>query len=508
MPSRLGRYEIVGELGRGAMGVVYEGRDTELGRRVAIKTARRDVMEASGMAEEMMERFLREANSTAALEHPNIITVYDAGSEGDVAYIAMEFLDGGNLRDLLDTRRRLSPNEAAEIGATICEALAVAHAQGIVHRDIKPANIMTPVGKPIKLADFGIAHIADSNLTQDGALVGTPHYMSPEQFMGQRLDGRSDLFSVGVMLYELLTGEKPFPGEALTTVMHNVMKAVPEEPRQRNYHVNGALSGVIMKSMAKRPQDRYPDGRSMAAALRESLLPNPDPAVLGFEPPAPEKPEEDTLVPDAPEASAAGQVGAGDTLTSRTEARPEDVETIDLDAPMAEASASHGASMSESTLTRLKRETPPSNRWPLLLAALLAVATIGLALYWAVRDAVLAKVEADIPVMELSLYYTLDEKLAGTYPEERLEALDGGNNRVEPLGGGLVEVLDSVSGMRIASATLDSMGKASIDMRGRPMENPWRIEVRGAYGEKPVTGSVTINPRQYSGTRLSILIGP
>ncbi|MFM1921546.1 MAG: hypothetical protein RLZZ303_3180, partial [Candidatus Hydrogenedentota bacterium] len=478
-PSRLGRYEIVGELGRGAMGVVYEGRDTALGRRVAIKTARRDVMEASGMAEEMMERFLREAKSTAALEHQNIITVYDAGSEGDVAYIAMEFLDGGNLRDLLDTRRRLSPEEVAEIGATICEALAVAHAQGIVHRDIKPANIMTPVGKPIKLADFGIAHIADSNLTQDGALVGTPHYMSPEQFMGQRLDGRSDLFSVGVMLYELLTGEKPFPGEALTTVMHNVMKAEPEEPRQRNYHVNGALSRVIMKSMAKRPQDRYPDGRTMAAALRESLLPNPDPAVLGFEPPAPDKPEEDTLVPDAPEATSSKQGDAGDTLMSRKEVRPEDIETIDLAAPLAETSASPQLSMSESTLTRLKRETPPSNRWPLLLAALLAVATIGVALYWAVRDAAPAQDEPEIPVMALSVYYTLDGGIAGTYPEGSLPALASGENRLWPLGGGVVEVVDSVSGARIASATLDAQGKATIDMRGRPMENPWRIEVRG-----------------------------
>jgi len=282
MPARLGRYEIVRELGKGAMGIVYEGRDPKLNRRVAIKTARKDVMESSGLAEEMMERFLREAHSAGGLDHPNIIRLYDAGQEGDIAFIAMEYLEGGDLRDVLDGKRRLRPDEVAEIGATICDALHSAHEQGIVHRDIKPANIMTPRDRPIKLADFGIAHVVDSDLTQDGALVGTPHYMSPEQFMGQRLDGRSDLFSVGVMLYELLTGQKPFVGEALTTVMHQVLKTTPTEPCRLNPAVGESLSRVVMKSMSKKPQERYATGLAMAAALRESIKPIPDPVVMGF----------------------------------------------------------------------------------------------------------------------------------------------------------------------------------------------------------------------------------
>jgi len=279
-PTRLGRYEIVAELGKGAMGVVYEGKDPNIGRRVAIKTARRDVMEASGMADEMMARFLREAQAAGKLNHPNIITIYDAGEEEGVAYIAMEFLEGGDLRGMLSQRQRMGMDEIVEIGATLAEALAVAHDHGIVHRDIKPANIMTPIKGPVKLADFGIAHVTDSNLTQEGALIGTPHYMSPEQFMGQKVDGRSDLFSLGNILYEMLTGEKPFTGEALSTVMHHVIKTDPVPPQELNFNVSDPVAKVIMKVLSKRPADRYPNGRALAAALRESLKENPDPAIL------------------------------------------------------------------------------------------------------------------------------------------------------------------------------------------------------------------------------------
>jgi serine/threonine protein kinase len=280
MPAKLGRYEVIRELGKGAMGVVYEGKDPNIGRRVAIKTARREVVEASGMADEMMERFLREAQAAGALNHPNIIIIYDAAEEDGMAYIAMEYLEGGDLGDIIDSRKRLGMDEIVEIGANICEALHVAHEHGVVHRDIKPANILMPTGKPLKVADFGIAHVSDSNLTQDGALIGTPHYMSPEQFMGQKLDGRSDLFSVGNILYELSTGEKPFGGEALSTVMHKVIKTDPVPPTELNFAIPDALALVIMKALSKRPANRYKTGNEMAAALRESLKENPNPAIL------------------------------------------------------------------------------------------------------------------------------------------------------------------------------------------------------------------------------------
>ncbi|HNT87265.1 MAG TPA: serine/threonine-protein kinase, partial [Candidatus Hydrogenedentes bacterium] len=268
MPDHLGRYRIVRELGRGEMGVVYEGLDPNIERRVAIKTVRRDKIESSPNADEMMKRFLREARAAGALNHPNIIIIHDADEANGIGYIVMEFLEGGDLRKVIEEKRHVDPETVAEMGAAICEALASAHDRGVIHRDIKPANIMTPPGGPIKVADFGIAHMSDSTLTQEGALIGTPFYMSPEQCMGQEVDGRSDLFSVAVMLYELLTREKPFTGEALTTVMYHVINANPAPPHELNVNVPEALSRVILKALSKRPVDRYLDGRAMAAALR------------------------------------------------------------------------------------------------------------------------------------------------------------------------------------------------------------------------------------------------
>lgn len=283
LPQKLGRYQIVRELGRGAMGVVYEGRDPNIGRRVAIKTARCDVLSGSGMANELMTRFLREAQAAGALNHPNIITIYDAGEENGVAYIAMEFLEGGDLRRLIDNRCSLALEDIAKMGADICEALAAAHDQGIIHRDVKPANVIVLPNGHVKVADFGIAHVSDSNLTQDGAMIGTPHYMSPEQFMGQKVDGRSDLFSVGIILYELLTGDKPFGGESVAAVMQRTLKSEPIPPSELNYAMPDALNQVVLKSLSKRPQQRYQNGRAMAAALRESVKPEPNPAILGLQ---------------------------------------------------------------------------------------------------------------------------------------------------------------------------------------------------------------------------------
>jgi len=320
MPKKLGRYEIVRELGKGAMGVVYEGLDPNISRRVAIKTARRDVLESSGLASEMMERFLREARAAGNLSHPNIITIYDSAEEDGLAYIAMEYLEGGDLRDTIENRRSLEIEDIAEMGAAICDALAVAHDQGIIHRDIKPANILVPVNGPLKVADFGIAHVADSNLTQDGAMIGTPHYMSPEQFMGQKVDGRSDLFSVAIILYELLTGEKPFSGEALSTVMHHVIKTTPAAPSELNVNVPPALDAVVLKALAKRPAQRFIDGRAMAKALREAVKPNPDMTIVAG------GSEDATLVREA-EADATVVSAAVPELPKAMQAQPLDSTT-------------------------------------------------------------------------------------------------------------------------------------------------------------------------------------
>ncbi len=275
-PKKLGRYEIVRELGKGAMGIVYEGQDPSLGRRVAIKTARRDMMDRPDLAEELMERFLREARAAGVLNHPNIITIYDVGEEEGIAYIAMEFLEGKDLNTIIEEQRRFDVQTVVHYGVQICDALTCAHDQGVVHRDVKPANIFVPDQGLIKVVDFGIARTHDSTLTQEGAIIGTPSYMSPEQFMGQRVDARSDLFALGIILYEMLTGEKPFSGEALTTIMHHILKSEPASPHELNYLVPEALGEAVMRALSKKPQDRYPDGYAMSLALKEGLKDNPN----------------------------------------------------------------------------------------------------------------------------------------------------------------------------------------------------------------------------------------
>jgi serine/threonine protein kinase len=278
--EKLGRYEIVRELGRGAMGVVYEGYDPVVGRRVAVKTARRDVIDSSTRADELMERFLREARAAGALSHPNIVTIYDAGEENGVAYIAMEFLDGTDLQKLLEQNRKFPVERVLEITSTICAALSHAHANGVIHRDIKPANVVVLDNGLIKVADFGIAHISNSQLTQEGAVIGTPHYMSPEQFMGHAIDERSDLFSAGVIVYEMLTGEKPFHGNSLSAVMHSVLNVLPVSPRQLNFTVSDCLSRVVMKALSKDVRARYQTADDMCRALKECQKESPDPFVL------------------------------------------------------------------------------------------------------------------------------------------------------------------------------------------------------------------------------------
>lgn len=280
IPSSLGRYQIVRELGKGAMGVVYEGLDPVIGRRVAIKTARRDVLESSGMADELLERFLREARAAGGINHPNVITIYDAGEENGVAYMAMEYIDSGTLYDRLYSGSRMSPEEAVAIGAAVCNALAAAHEKGVVHRDVKPANIMLLGDNTVKVADFGIARVSDSKLTQEGVMVGTPQYMSPEQFSGLKADGRSDLFSAAVIVYEMLTGEHPFPAHGVSAIMHQVIKVDPVPPKDLNFAVNDNLSAVVMKALNKPPKRRYQDGKKLAGALVEALKENADPAVL------------------------------------------------------------------------------------------------------------------------------------------------------------------------------------------------------------------------------------
>lgn len=270
LPQKLGKYEIRRELGSGAMGVVYEGWDQGIARRVAIKTVKRDQLDRAE-AGEILARFQREAQAAGRLSHPNIVAIYEYGEETDgTAFIAMEFIEGRELKDYFDTNERFPLPEIGRIMGQLLAALGHAHQHGTVHRDIKPANIILLKDGTVKVADFGIARIESSNLTQAGAVLGTPAYMSPEQFMGQTVDGRSDLFSAGVILYQFLTGDKPFTG-TLTTIMHKVLKEEPPAPSELNVQVPRPFDALMQKALAKRPEERFQNAGEFAAAIATAL---------------------------------------------------------------------------------------------------------------------------------------------------------------------------------------------------------------------------------------------
>ena len=277
MISQLGRYEMISELGQGAMGVVYKARDPLIDRVVAIKTINLGL--ALDEKEEYEGRFYQEARAAGRLNHPNIVTIYDVGKSGNIAYIAMEFLQGNELRDLLREERNLPVEQILDIVAQVAEGLAYAHQHGIVHRDIKPSNIMLIRDGRIKITDFGIARMASSAVhTQTGMVLGSPKYMSPEQVLGKEIDRRSDIFSLGVMLYEMLTGGSPFVGENVNAIMYQTLNLVPPAPGTLNASVPDMLNFIVAKALAKGVEDRYQNAQDLARDLRacRDTLPRSD----------------------------------------------------------------------------------------------------------------------------------------------------------------------------------------------------------------------------------------
>jgi len=261
----LGKYEIRRELGSGAMGVVYEAFDPSIERVVALKTIRRDQVEGAE-AQDAIARFQREAKAAGRLNHPNIVAIYDFGEDAGTLFIAMEFVAGRELKSYFENNERFEIKEIVRIMGQLLDALDYSHINGVVHRDIKPANIILLPDGQVKVADFGIARIESSQYTQAGTVLGTPAYMSPEQFMGQVVDGRSDIFSAGVVLYQFLTGERPFTGGA-TTIMHKVLHENPPAPSMLSVQVPRLFDAVIAKAMAKRPEDRFEIARLFKQAI-------------------------------------------------------------------------------------------------------------------------------------------------------------------------------------------------------------------------------------------------
>src|SRR5919109_660211 len=257
------RYDVLSTLGQGAMGVVYQARDRELDRVVAIKTIQRH---AGADFEAIAGRLSREAMTAARLSHPGIVTIYDVGRHAGTPYVVMEYFTGRTLTELLEAGP-LAPDRVVHVGLQVCRALAYAHAQGVVHRDVKSSNIMIDSGWHAKLTDFGVARIVDQPVNDAGMMIGTPAYMAPEQARGGASDTRSDLFAVGVVLYERLTGARPFPGDDVARVLHDVVHVDPVPPRERNFAVPPALDAVVRRAMSKDPGDRYPDAAALAEAL-------------------------------------------------------------------------------------------------------------------------------------------------------------------------------------------------------------------------------------------------
>ena len=265
---KLGRYEILEELGRGAMGIVYKGRDPKLDRLTAIKTIRFSDDFDEDQAAKIREQFYREAEVVAKLSHPNIVTIYDVGEDLDLSYLAMEYLEGESLENYANIDTLMPIRRSIDVTMQVCDALEYAHNHGIVHRDIKPANIMILKNQLVKVTDFGIARATATSKTRTGVIKGTPYYMSPEQISGMKVDGRSDIFSLGIVFYQLLTGELPFGGENLAAIMYQITTVEPEPATKYNPKIYKAALAILNRALEKSVESRYQKAKQMGDHLR------------------------------------------------------------------------------------------------------------------------------------------------------------------------------------------------------------------------------------------------
>ena len=267
--KNLGRYQVTGVVGKGAMGLVYKGIDPAINRPVALKTIRLDFVNDPEEMAELKERLSREAQAAGKMSHPNIVTIYDFGSEGHLQYIAMEYLEGQTLEDVIKKKAKINYRILSQIVMQICSALEYAHDQGIVHRDIKPANIMILKDYRVKVMDYGIARVDSTSMTKTGIAMGTPNYISPEQLRGQPTDRRADLFSLGVVMYELLLGKRPFKGENITSLIYAILNHEPQKPSNVNPQIPLLFDHIITKALKKNPKERYQKASEVMADMAD-----------------------------------------------------------------------------------------------------------------------------------------------------------------------------------------------------------------------------------------------
>ncbi|HTZ00080.1 MAG TPA: protein kinase [Rhodocyclaceae bacterium] len=434
--DKLGRYEITGKLGEGAMGVVYRAFDPLLEREVAVKTIKLDLTPAEQA--EFESRFFKEARSAARLNHPAIVTVFDAGKESDMAYIAMELLDGTDLRKLITKDERLPIERVVEIVAQVADGLDYAHQNGVVHRDVKPANIMVLNTGAVRIADFGIAQLQSGARTMTGQILGTPKYMSPEQIMGKPVDGRSDIFSLGIVLYQLLTGVSPFDASSVSTIMYRVISEPAMPPTLIIRDVPRAFEVILAKALAKDPERRYQTAAEMAADLRRYReledAPPPDWEGSGLLNPT-------SVVP-------LGQLPSGDTtVMNRTDTIPVGLkprapgESSSPTLPLGERSMA-GAAVDKTV--PLPRPAPPSRLPVAGGVAVLAVLILAAGGFYALRGAgapLAATVIAGQGTVSLAIApwgeVFVDGQSAGVSPPLTELPLPAGRHKVEVRNGKL-----------------------------------------------------------------------
>lgn len=357
-PEVIGRYEIIEELGRGAMGSVFKARDPAVGRTVALKTIHSAALNGS-QSEEYRARFYREARASGVLAHPGIVPVFDVGEHQSAPFLVMEFVEGRTLAEAIKKGERFTLDRVCEIGQLLAEALGYAHRQGVIHRDIKPANILMTSREVYgserpRITDFGIAKLAASDITTTGQLLGTPSYMPPEQFTGTPIDGRADLFSLGVILYALATGEQPFPGETMTAVSYKVVYTEPVPPAKLNLAIPPRLESTILKCLAKNPAGRYQTGEELA----QDLLAIRTNAVAS------------TLQPTAPPAGPVGISSSDVTLGPGP---------MTATFPPAQTMPPIGASLPPAAASVAKRPAQPKRVETVFAVVLLGVAAVGAA---------------------------------------------------------------------------------------------------------------------------------
>ncbi|MBU2437952.1 MAG: serine/threonine protein kinase, partial [Acidobacteria bacterium] len=280
MMQKIGKYEILEILGKGAMGIVYKAQDPDIDREVAIKTIHFEAAYEGGEEEEARTRFMREAQAAGKLSHPNIVTIYDVGREERMTYIVMQLIKGISLQGIIASKRVFSTQEVSQLFTQLCDALDYAHKYGIIHRDIKPANILIDDnGRPFIL-DFGVARIGASTMTQTGKTLGTPSYMSPEQVIGKKIDNRSDIFSLGVVLYELLTGRRPFEAENITTIIYKIINEEPPSLSDVRKDAPAGFADILDRVLAKKPEERYQTGGELVKDLKRLASPSQETYVM------------------------------------------------------------------------------------------------------------------------------------------------------------------------------------------------------------------------------------